>query len=83
MKLASHLAKSRHGIFYFRLTYRVGTARREKRISLHTKDPQEARLKAACLGGIMAARKHEEWKAMSMGFVAQSQSAELVASRHE
>ena len=66
MKLASHLAKSRHGIFYFRLTYRVGTARREKRISLHTKDPQEARLKAACLGGIMAARKHEEWKAMSM-----------------
>ena len=66
MKLASHLAKSRHGIFYFRLTYRVGTARREKRISLHTKDPQEARLKAACLGGIMAARKHEEWRAMSM-----------------
>ena len=43
MKLPSYLAKSRHGIFYFRLIYFVDSRRLEKRWSLHTKDPVEAK----------------------------------------
>jgi hypothetical protein len=42
MKQPSHLAKSRHGIFYFRLTFRTGRYIKEKRISLKAKKPQEA-----------------------------------------
>ncbi|TJZ73765.1 hypothetical protein [Chitiniphilus eburneus] len=64
MKLASHLAKSRHGVFYFRLSVREGSATREKRVSLRTTNPQEARLKAACLSGIMAVHKQEQQRAM-------------------
>lgn len=64
LKLPSHLAKSRHGVFYFRLSTRVGSATRETRLSLRTKNPQEARLKAACLTGIMAAQEQERKKAM-------------------
>lgn len=65
MKLASHLAKSRHGVFYFRLSVRIGGATREKRVSLRTKNPQEARLKAACLSGIMAVHRQEQQRAMA------------------
>lgn len=43
MKLPSYLALSRHGVFYFRLTFLVGLARKEKRWSLHTKNPVEAK----------------------------------------
>lgn len=43
MKLPSYLALSRHGVFYFRLTYLIGLARKEKRWSLHTKNPVEAK----------------------------------------
>ena len=43
MKLPSHLAQSRHGVFYFRLTYFINSARKEKRWSLHTKIPAEAK----------------------------------------
>lgn len=46
MKLPSHLAKSRHGVFYFRLTIRRGTTTQEKRWSLQTRDPAEAKIKA-------------------------------------
>ncbi|TXD06011.1 hypothetical protein FTI75_03530, partial [Burkholderia pseudomallei] len=49
LQLPSHLAKSRHGVFYFRLTFRTAGATKEKRISLRTKNPQEARFKALCL----------------------------------
>lgn len=64
LKLASHLARSRHGIYYFRLTYSAGLATKEKRISLRTKNPQEARLKASCLSAIMVTSKHDKQKAM-------------------
>lgn len=64
LKLASHLAKSRHGVFYFRLSFTVGSTTREKRVSLRTKNPQEARLKAACLTGIMAVHRQEQQRAM-------------------
>ena len=64
MKLPSYLAKSRHGIYYFRLTFRSGFTTKEKRISLRTKNPQEARFKASCLSGIMAVQKREQHKAM-------------------
>ncbi len=43
MKLPSYLVLSRHGIFYFRITYRIGTACKEKRWSLHTRNPAEAK----------------------------------------
>jgi hypothetical protein len=51
VKLPSHLAKSCHGVYYFRISYRVGFALKEKRISLQTKNPQEARAKAVHLSG--------------------------------
>ncbi|WP_211460825.1 hypothetical protein [Collimonas silvisoli] len=57
MKLPSYLALSRHGVFYFRLTYRIGFALKEKRFSLRTKNPQEARFKATCLSAIMLKNK--------------------------
>ena len=43
MKLHSYLVVSRHGIFYFRITYCIGTIRKERRWSLLTRDPAEAR----------------------------------------
>jgi len=43
MKLPSYLALSRHGVFYFRITFLVGLIRHEKRWSLHTKNPVEAK----------------------------------------
>ncbi len=43
MKLPSYLVLSRHGVFYFRLTYLIGTIRKEKRWSLHTRCPAEAK----------------------------------------
>jgi hypothetical protein len=57
VKLPSHLAKSRDGVYYFRLSYRVGFALKEKRISLQTKSPQEARAKAVHLSLIMLHRR--------------------------
>jgi hypothetical protein len=54
LKLPSHLAVSRHGIFYFRLTVRCGSTTREKRWSLKTRDPAQAKIKAL---GISAAIK--------------------------
>lgn len=43
MKLPSYLARSRHGVFYFRITYLFDSIRKEKRWSLHTKNPIEAK----------------------------------------
>jgi len=65
LKLPSHLAKSRHGIFYFRLTFSDGRRLSEKRLSLRTRNPQEARMKAAYLSGIMAVRIQEHRREMA------------------
>jgi integrase len=43
MKLPSYLARSRHGVFYFRITFLIDFIRKEKRWSLHTKNPVEAK----------------------------------------
>ena len=55
MKLPSYLVLSRHGVFYFRITFLIGSIRKEKRWSLHTRSPVEAKrlsLKiCASLGG--------------------------------
>ncbi len=52
-QLASHLHRSRHAVFYFRLVvprvFRTGTKRPEIRISLGTRDPREARRAALLL----------------------------------
>lgn len=46
MKLPSYLVKSRHGVFYFRLTVRNESGVHEKRFSLGTREPHQAKLKA-------------------------------------
>ncbi|MFV8632614.1 hypothetical protein ACNRDB_24490 [Ralstonia pseudosolanacearum] len=69
LHLPSHLAKSRHGVFYFRLTFRTGGVTTERRISLRTKNPQEARFKALCLSGIMAVRKQEQQRGAALDYL--------------
>jgi hypothetical protein len=43
MHIASHLWQSPHGVYYFRETQLVSGKQVSRRISLHTKDPVEAR----------------------------------------
>lgn len=69
LHLPSHLAKSRHGVFYFRLTFRSGGVTTERRISLRTKNPQEARFKALCLSGIMTVRKQEQQRGAALDYL--------------
>ena len=69
LKLPSHLAESRHGVFYFQLTFKLGGSTKEKRISLRTKNSQDARFKAMCLSGIMAAQSHKKEQAMATNYL--------------
>ncbi len=69
LHLPSHLAKSRHGVYYFRLTFRTGGVTTERRISLRTKNPQEARFKALCLSGIMTVRKQEQQRGAALDYL--------------
>jgi len=78
LHLPSHLAKSRHGVFYFRLIFRAAGTTKEKRISLRTKNPQEARFKALCLSGIMAVRKQKYERDMALEYL---NTAEHIASQ--
>jgi integrase len=57
MKLHSYLARSRHGIYYFRLTYWQAFARKEVRWSLKTRDPTAARMKAVHLSSVLARKR--------------------------
>jgi hypothetical protein len=57
MKRPSHLAKSRHGVYYFRLTIRTGAATQEKRWSLNTRDPADAKVKALYISAAMTEAK--------------------------
>lgn len=72
LKLPSHLAKSRHGVFYFRLTFKIGGTTKEKRISLRTKNSREARFKALCLSGIMAVQNHKKEQTMATDYLTTS-----------
>lgn len=74
MHLPSHLAKSRHGVFYFRLTFRTGGVTTERRISLRTKNPQEARFKALCLSGIMTVREQERQRGVALDYLSTAEN---------
>lgn len=56
LKLPSHLVKSRHGVFYYRLFFRLHADVKERRFSLRTKDPAVAKAKALQLSAIMSQR---------------------------
>lgn len=53
MKLPSHLAKSRHGIFYFRWTFTANGRVSEKRFSLSTRNPSVAKQMAMYIAFLM------------------------------
>ena len=53
MKLPSRLARSRHGVFYYRLQFQIETKRKELRISLQTKSPHIAKIKAFRISAMM------------------------------
>ncbi|MCU6432555.1 hypothetical protein LPB67_02025 [Undibacterium sp. Jales W-56] len=58
MKLPSNLAKSRHGVFYFRLFGpAIQGVRKESRISLQTKNPTIAKEKSRLISAIMVKNK--------------------------
>lgn len=58
MKLPSRLARSRHGIFYFRLQFQIESKRKERRISLQTKSPFIAKAKAIHISAMMLGYNH-------------------------
>lgn len=58
LKLASHLACSRHGVYYYRYLSRIDGKRTERRISLRTKNPTVARALALKISVIML--QHQE-----------------------
>lgn len=43
LHLPSHLAKSRHGVFYFRLTFRTGGVTTERRIATRKRNKLAAK----------------------------------------
>jgi hypothetical protein len=53
VKIPARVAKSRHGVYYYRLQYSVGQQRKERRVSRHTEDPAVARVKVIELSAIM------------------------------
>lgn len=57
MKLPSHLAKSRHGVYYFRFTYRVGSSIKEIRHSLKTRNPTDAKTRALYISSVLMGAK--------------------------
>ena len=58
MKLPAYTAKSRHGVYYYRLQYFDGTKRKEQRFSLGTKSPRVSKLKSLLISAIIAKRKN-------------------------
>ena len=53
MKLPAHLAKSRHGVFYFRWTFTANGCVSEKRFSLRTRNPSIAKQMAMYISFLM------------------------------
>jgi len=53
LKLPSRLVKSRHGLFYFRLQFKIESKRRERRISLQTRSSHIAKAKAIRISAMM------------------------------
>lgn len=65
LKLPSHLAKSRHGVYYLRMSYRVGDSVHEKRVSLRTKNATQARAIATQFSVIFFEIKHKGQRALA------------------
>ncbi|WP_186119864.1 site-specific integrase [Burkholderia gladioli] len=59
MKLPVRIALSRHGIYYYRYQYTIAGKRREKRLSLNTKNPIVAKEKALMVSAILVADKKQ------------------------
>lgn len=53
MRIPARVARSRHGVYYFRIHYTEHGRRKERRVSLNTKDPAVARVKVIELSAIM------------------------------
>jgi len=60
MRIPAHLCRSRHGVYYFRETSTVAGKQRARKISLHTKDPEQARQKAIQLLAMLISNSKEE-----------------------
>lgn len=67
MKLPSRLAKSRHGVYYYRFQYQEAGKRLEKRISLGTKYPAVAKRMAFQISAILNTRQYQQ-SAQTMTF---------------
>lgn len=59
MKIPANLAKSRHGVYYYRFQFIVAAKRKEQRFSLATKCPRTAKAKAIQISAIIAQKKYE------------------------
>ncbi|MBT9166623.1 MAG: hypothetical protein DDT25_01316 [Chloroflexi bacterium] len=57
MNLPSYLVRSRHGVFYFRLTFREDGNIRERRWSLRTRSPSQARARALYISAALKGAK--------------------------
>ncbi|MES2320011.1 MAG: hypothetical protein V4631_21225 [Pseudomonadota bacterium] len=60
MRIPAHLCMSRHGVYYFRETSVVAGKQRAKKLSLHTKDPEQAKEKAIQLLAMLISNKDKD-----------------------
>jgi len=60
MRISAHLCRFRHGVYYFRETSIVAGKQRARKISLHTKDPKQAKQKAIQLLAMLIGNSKEE-----------------------
>lgn len=57
MKIASRIQQSRHGVYYYRHQFSALGIRKERRISLQTKNPVIAKEKSLLISAMMIANK--------------------------
>src|SRR5690606_14186696 len=57
MKIPARVSQSRHGIYYYRFQFTAAGKRRERRVSLQTKNPVVAREKSLLVSAILVANK--------------------------
>jgi hypothetical protein len=53
MKIASLIQQSRHGVYYYRHQFSIEGVRKERRISLQTKNPIVAKEKSLLISAII------------------------------
>ncbi|MFZ6673711.1 tyrosine-type recombinase/integrase [Undibacterium sp. Xuan67W] len=59
MKIACKIRQSRHGVFYYRHQYSIQGVRKERRISLQTKNPKLAKEKSLLILAIIITKKRD------------------------